>query len=164
MTFPPAALAAFFALILALPAAAKELAGPSSGCSLTIPDDWEIISFKPDSAGYSVASRSPDKLEGVSLFVKPTSGKTLDDIGDYVSDYSQYLQAQSAAVTKLEKRMLNGREFEIITATEHTSSQDVPMVTWLTVANGKIYQITLTDLDPAKKAVLDSIVKSFALK
>jgi hypothetical protein len=142
---------------------AKELADPASGCSLTIPDNWEIIPFKQE-GGYSVASRSPDKTEGISLFVTPTPAKTIDDATDYINGFKNYLQAQKATITSSGKETLGGNTFYVITTTPGGVTTSLTMTSWITVANGKIYQVGLTEADPNKAGDLISAFQTFSIR
>jgi hypothetical protein len=160
------ALRFFVFLALAVPAGARELADPSSGCSITIPDDWEIIPFHQDN-GYAVASRSPDKQEGVSLFVTSTPARTIDEAQDYIAGFQAYLQQQEKqTIVKTGRQMVGPNPFYVITSTVRSSASDQEITTtaWITVANGKVFQIRLTDLDPAKAGEVKAALESFALK
>jgi hypothetical protein len=156
-------LLAFGALLaLEFSAPGKELADLSSGCSIKIPESWELIPFRQENS-YSIAARSPDKHEGISLFVTPTQAKTIDGAKDYIDSYKTYLESQKTTITNQEKRVMGGNTFVVLTTTQKTSAKDIAMTAWLTVANGLIYQICLSTTDPAHEADLDAAIKTFAI-
>jgi len=146
--------------------AAKNLPDPSSGCQLTVADDWAIVN-PPAPGGYAVEAVKGDHTKAVEVFVEPVSSTASTDTNSpLVQGIESGYQKSGGKIVSCNNQKLNDITFCVLTGTQDNGKGNVIQTTlWMTVAAGHMYEVCLYDFggDPAKDAELTAALNSFSI-